>query len=382
MSTTPPAPPTVEDAPGIPGARLEARPYLAIPGWDRDDHGEAYRVFLRTCSRALQGAADLRPGLAMPPVLAAACKAALAAGPLDGASARAYFERWFQPYAVTLPDGGDGFLTGYYEPEIPGALSPDAGHPVPVLGRPADLVTVGPGMAAGDLPAGLAAARRTDAGLAPYPDRAAIWDGALAGQGLELLWLPDKVELFLAQVQGSARVRLPDGSVTRLVYAGRNGQPYTSIGKVIVAEGHMTLEEMTLGKLKAWLRDHPAEAERIMRLNRSYIFFAIGEGLDPEQGPIGAASVPLTPLRSIAVDRTLWPYGLPVWIDADLPLDGEGSSRPLARLMIAQDTGSAILGPARADLFMGSGDAAGDLAGLIRHPGRFTVLWPRREPMP
>jgi membrane-bound lytic murein transglycosylase A len=387
MTTPAAAPPsqaenTPPGTPSIPGARLEARPYQDIPGWDRDDHATSYRVFLRTCARIATESPELRPARASPPQLARACRAALAAGSLDGIAARAFFERWFEPLSIDPEGGGAGFLTGYYEPEIPGALAPDPGHPVPVLGRAADLVSLTPGMAKGDLPPGLSAARQTGAGLEPYPDRAAIWDGALDGRGLEIAWLPDRVELFMAQVQGSARVRLPDGPTLRLVYAGRNGLPYTSIGKVIVAEGHMALEEMTLAKLKAWLRAHPVDAERIMRMNRSYIFFARGEGLDPAEGPIGAASVPLTPLRSIAVDRTLWSYGLPFWIAADLPLAGEGSSEPLARLMIAQDTGSAILGPARADLFMGSGDEAGDLAGLIRHPGRFTVLWPRPEPLP
>jgi membrane-bound lytic murein transglycosylase A len=159
-----------------------------------------------------------------------------------------------------------------------------------------------------------------------------------------------------------------------MVYAGRNGHPYASIGRIIVSEGRMTLEEMSLERLKAWLRQNPAEARRIMRMNRSYVFFAIGQGMDPAAGPIGAASVPLTPGRSIAVDRGLWSYGLPFWIDADLT---SAAGSPWSRLMIAQDTGSAILGPARADIFFGSGAEAGTQAGLVRHPGRFVVLEPR-----
>ena len=346
-----------------------------VPGWATDDHAAAFAVFQLTCPGVVSGDPVLRPGLPPGRALVAACRAALMTGPLSGAAARAFFETRFRPFAVS-PPAGEGFLTGYYEPEIEGSLTPSAAFPVPVLGRPADLETLAPGETRPGLDPALAAARRTSEGLAPFPDRAAIMDGALAGQGLEIAWLRDEVDLFYAQVQGSARLRLPDGTMTRLVYAGRNGQPYTSIGRVVVAEGHMTMEAMSLERLQAWLRANPAEARRVMRLNRSYIFFAVRQDLDPAKGPVGAASVPLVPLRSIAVDRTLWPYGTPFVIAADLP-EPAGGTRPFAALTIAQDTGSAILGPARADIFFGSGAAAGTRAGLVRHPGRFVVLLAR-----
>ncbi len=366
-----------------PGASLAAIAFADIPGWAHDDHAAAYRTFLATCRRLASDGADLRPGKAPPESLVALCREALAAGERDAAQARVFFEERFVPLRITpANETGRGFLTGYYEPEMEGSLTPAPDFPVPALGRPDDLVTFRQGETPAPLDPALAAARRTASGLEPYADRGAIDDGALAGRGLELLYVRDRVELFMAQVQGSARVRLADGRVLRLVYTGRNGLPYTSIGKVIVSEGHMDLETMTLAKLKDWLRANPADAQRIMRLNRSYIFFAIGEGLDPAAGPIGAASVPLTPLRSIAVDRSLWPYGLPFWISATLPLGPDGSAQSFGQLMIAQDTGSAILGPARADLFLGSGAEAGAKAGLIRHPGEFTVLWPRGTARP
>jgi len=356
-------------------ASLSPLAWADVPGWATDDHATAFAVFQLTCPGVVSGDPVLRPGLLPGRALVAACRAALMSGPLAGAAARGFFETRFRPFTIA-PPAGEGFLTGYYEPEIEGSLAPSDGFPVPVLGRPADLETLAPGEMRPGLDPALAAARRTPKGYGPFPDRAAIMDGALAGQGLEIAWLRDEVDLFYAQVQGSARLRLPDGTVTRLVYAGRNGQPYTSIGRVVVAEGHMTMEAMSLERLQAWLRANPAEARRVMRLNRSYIFFAVRHDLDPAKGPVGAASVPLVPLRSIAVDRTLWPYGTPFVIAADLP-EPAGGTRPFAALTIAQDTGSAILGPARADIFFGSGAAAGTRAGLVRHPGRFVVLLAR-----
>ncbi|MCP8938646.1 MltA domain-containing protein [Alsobacter sp. SYSU M60028] len=357
--------------PGPGGSRLEPVAFEALRGWALDDHEAALAAFLRTCPGLVADAPALRPGLPTPEALRAVCRRALA-GP---GPARAFFEREFQAFRI-VPDEGRGFLTGYYEPEMEARTGPSPEFPVPVLGRPDDLVTFPPGETPPGLDPSLAAARRTQAGLEPFPDRAAIQDGALAGRGLALFYVRDEVELFLAQVQGSARVRLADGRVERLVYAGRNGHPYTSIGRVIVAEGHMALEDMTLDRLKAWLRAHPAEARRIMRLNRSYIFFARGEGMDPAHGPIGAASAPLSPLRSIAVDRNLWPYGLPFFVSVALPVT-LGVTEPFQALAIAQDTGSAILGPARADLFIGSGEAAGARAGLVRQAMDLTVLLPR-----
>ena len=187
----------------------------------------------------------------------------------------------------------------------------------------------------------------------------------------------DPVDRFVLQVQGSGRIRLPDGRVTRLVYAGRNGHPYTSLGRVLSEREAIPPAQMTMDRLIARLKADAGFARDLIRLNRSFVFFARRDDLPPDSGPIGGAGLPLTPLRSIAIDRTVWPYGLPVWIDATLP-DGDGGMERLARLMIAQDTGSAILGPARLDLFVGSGADAGHRAGLIRHPVDFTVLWPRK----
>ncbi len=364
------------NAPLPEGTRTRPLEWSAVPGWADDDHNQAFATFLATCPAGIPA---LRAGQPRPAVLQQVCDLALseaAAWQADAGKARLFFESRFTPVEI-IPARGAGFLTGYYEPELEAARQRRDTFPEPVLARPVDLVTVPQGgTAPPPLDPALQAWRQTAAGHEPYPDRKAIWDGALSGRGLEIAWLRDKPELFITQVQGSARLRWVEGGVGRLRYAGRNGHAYTSIGRRLVERGIMTLESMTLARLMGWLRDNPAEARALMDENRSYIFFQLDENLSPEEGPIGGAGIPLTPGRSLAVDRSIWPYGLPVFIDVS-PLVPSGGRERLSRLMIAQDTGSAIVGPARADYFVGSGAAAGDRAGLFRDPMRFIVLVPR-----
>jgi membrane-bound lytic murein transglycosylase A len=214
----------------------------------------------------------------------------------------------------------------------------------------------------------------------PYHDRAAIEDGALAGRGLELIWLADPFEAFLVQVQGSARLRLPDGTLARVAYAGRNGHPYTSIGRVLVERGILTREEVDLPRIRAVFAGDPALAREVMRRNRSFVFFRLLGDHDPSLGPIGAQGLPLTPGRSIAIDRTVHSYGLPFFVLGEHP--GPAGATPVRRLVIAQDTGTAIVGPGRIDWFAGWGDEAERLAGLLRHPVELFVLRPRMEALP
>jgi membrane-bound lytic murein transglycosylase A len=218
--------------------------------------------------------------------------------------------------------------------------------------------------------------------VAPYPDRAAIEAGAIERHSAAIVWLRDQVEVFLAQVQGSARVRLADGGLLRLAYAGRNGHPYTSIGRILIDTGEIAEADLSLATLKQWVRargQNPGDAgAALMHRNKSYVFFSLRQECEPANGPIGGQGISLTALRSVAVDRAIWTYGLPFWIDADLPWRGSCPS-PFRRLMIAQDTGSAITGPARADIFFGSGDDAGARAGDIRHAGDVVVLLPAEE---
>jgi membrane-bound lytic murein transglycosylase A len=359
------------------GARLEPVALSTLPGWRDDDHAAALATFLRSC--AVIGAAEsgVRPALAASRALAAVCRAALTHPPRGSAEARRFFEEHFNAFRV-VPKDGAGFLTGYFEPEYSGRLTQDAVYSAPILARPDDLVTLQPGERIAGLDPELSAARRTASGLEPYPDRAAIEDGTLGASAKALAWL-DPIDAYFAHVQGSVRVRLKNGQVRRFAYAGRNGRPYRSLGKMVVEETGLPPAQLTAPQLIAWLRANPADARRLMRENPSYIFFRPASELDPAEGPLGGSSVQLVPGRSIAIDRTLWPYGLPFWIDATLPGPGNKDEH-FRRLTIAQDTGSAIRGPARADIFVGMGPAAGERAGLFRHAGSFVVLLPKEAP--
>jgi membrane-bound lytic murein transglycosylase A len=357
------------------GARAAEITPADIPGWAQDDHGAAFAIFARGC----EAEPPLRQAVATPPALKAACVRAAdlaQAGPVSAADARRFFEARFSFWRIRPAEAEQGFMTGYFEPEFEGSLVRGEAFPTPLYGRPADLVTR---LSDDDWPGfdkALSAARRIHDRLEPFPDRTAIETGALDGQNLEILWLRDPVDRFVLQVQGSGRIRLPDGTTTRLVYAGRNGHPYTSLGRVLSQRESIPPEQMTMDRLVARLKADAGFARELIRQNRSFVFFARRDDIPPELGPIGGAGLALTPLRSLAIDRTIWPYGLPAWIDATLP-DGKGGAGHLARLMVAQDTGSAILGPARVDLFVGSGPEAGHRAGLVRHGFDFTVLWPR-----
>lgn len=358
-----------------PGGAQQAVP-VAGDGWPA-----AFGAFHRTARAVAEGPASLRPALPPGHGLGAAFAAARAQGPgLSAAQAQDFFTRHFEPQVVSA---GDAFFTGYYEPIVAGALTRSAAFCAPLLARPADLVSFAPDDSRPDWARDLAAARIGPGGaLSPYPARPAIEAAAENGAFEPLVWLRDWVEVFLIHVQGSARVRLPDGRRLRLTYAGRNGHSYTSIGRILAESGAIAPEAMSLDRLKAWLRDSgQAEGQpgrALMARNASYIFFEATPDTD-EAGPIGGAGVPLAALTSIAVDRTRWCYGLPFIIDALLPWAGPDAT-PFRRVTIAQDTGSAIVGPARVDLFLGSGPEAGRLAGGIRHRGSLSVLLPRGAP--
>ncbi len=363
---------------------LEPVGFADLAGFAQDDCLAAFRTFLRSAKALAEGLAPTRPAIAASPALIALAHEALRAEITQVEAARQFFERGFRPFRVRADDSGQpGFLTGYYEPSLRGSLTPSAEFSGPVLARPDDLVTVAATTAPSSLNPALSSAQRLPGGaLRPYPERAAIEAEIAAGARAPILWLRDAIEVFMAQVQGSARVELPDGRVMRLAYDGRNGQPYTSIGRLLIESGEIAEREMSLDRLKSWLRANglaPGERARdLMQRNRSYVFFKIETAFDPADGPTGGSGVGLTAHRSIAVDRQIWAYGTPFWLEADLPWRG-AERGPLRALTIAQDTGSAILGAARADLYFGSGDEAGRRAGDIRHACDFTVLLPAGE---
>jgi membrane-bound lytic murein transglycosylase A len=364
-----------EPTAGFSDVRLEPVPFGALAAWNDDDHGAAFMAFRRSCEAIVSDMPALRPASSAKPDLRAICHAALAMPAPDRAGARRFFETHFDPFHV-VPAAGRGFLTGYFEPEYDGSLIQTDVFTTPLLARPDDLVTVRQGETPPGLDPGLQAARHTDGGFEAYPDRASIEDGAMGARAKPIVFLRDPVEAFVIHVQGSARIRLADGRMVRVAYAGRNGHPYASIGRILIERGHIPLDGMSLEALMTWLRSNPDEGRSIMRQNRSYIFFRLADELDPAEGPIGGAGVPLTPGRSLAVDRTVWSYGLPFWLEGELPL-ARDASEPLRRLMVAQDTGTAIVGAARGDFFFGTGRDAGTRAGLLRHPARFVVFLPK-----
>ncbi len=361
-SPPPPGPPLPPAIVGADGVRLDPERFSRLEGWADDRHAEALAAFLVSCDRwrAVPAGKTVR-GLGATVRVGTwhrVCTAAAAVPPGDDGRARAFFEDQFQAFRVSRAGAADGLFTGYYEPELRGSAWPDRTYSVPLYRRPPDLVT------------GPETGRRVGRRIVPYYDRAAIVGGALKGRRLELVWVDDPVDAFFLQIQGSGRVVLPNGRVVRLGYAAQNGHDYFPIGRALVDRGDMTFETVSMPAIRAWLERNPEKADAVMNLNRSYVFFRVIDGA----GPIGAEGVPLTPGRSLAVDDDHWPYGVPVWLDADDPLDEDARVR---RLMVAQDTGGAIRGVVRGDVFWGHGPDAERRAGVMRSRGGLWILLPR-----
>jgi membrane-bound lytic murein transglycosylase A len=358
-----------------PKASIVARDYAALPGWHQDDHGAAFRALRRSAAIAASRPPRSRgiDGEALAAVLARV-RALPADLPAD--RARAFFEAELAPFEI-VSRSGPAFFTGYYEPIVAGSRVATDRFKEPLYRVPADLVELDPARPPPGVDADLRFARKTGSGLVPYYDRAEIQAGALAGRGLELAYLADPVDAFFIHVQGAARIALCDGSTMRVTYAAKSGQAYTAIGRVLVATGALEPGKATMRGIRAWLAANPERAATAMAQNRSFIFFREAPVDDADLGPVAAAKVPLTPGRSLAVDRLLHTFHTPVWIDTALA-DGT----PFRRLTVAQDTGSAIVGPARGDIFLGSGEHAGEIAGGMASQGRFVVLAPRRGPPP
>jgi membrane-bound lytic murein transglycosylase A len=301
-----------------------------LDGWYEDDHRAALGVFRDTCT--------LLKGAEWGPL----CKLAADAG--DSADeARSFFEMLFRPVLIGEPPA---LFTGYYEPELDGSLHRTGTYRYPIYRRPPELRD----------------------GV-QFLSRAQIDAGALAGRGLEIAWLDDPVEVYFLQIQGSGRIRLPDGKVVRVGYAGRNGHSYRSIGQELIRRGTHSMAQLSAQAIKRWVRANPAAGAQLLNTNPSYVFFRKLKDLPPEKGPIGAMGRSITGMRSIAVDPAFYPLGAPVWVEKD-------GAAPLRRLMVAQDTGGAIKGAQRADVFFGTGRQAGEDAGTVKDRGRMLVLLP------
>jgi membrane-bound lytic murein transglycosylase A len=362
----------------IPDTQLEPVTWASLDGWAGDDHAAAFATFMTSCRPFL---ANKQPRDSRPVynALWRVCRRAAAHKPKSDPQARRFFEDHFRPVRISKLGETTGLITGYFEPIVDGSRFPSPEFPVPLYRRPRDLLVNGKPPPRGSFP-NRATVTRLNAGngTEPYYDRLAIEDGALDGQHLEICWVKDPFEAMSIQIQGSARIRLEDGTMLRLNYDGHNGFGYTAVGRILIERNLVSREEMSMDRISRWMRANPDLAKEVRGTNRSFVFFRI-TGLNTLTEPVGAQGVPLVPGRSIAVDRT-HVYGTPFFIEAELPTGGARPTK-FRRLMVSQDTGSAIQGPARADLYWGAGPDAGKVAGGFRHQGKFVMLLPRELDM-
>lgn len=366
---------------GIQAVILSPVAFPDLPGWAEDDHLAAFKAFVASCKPVLDAARSGSKAGATPAPkgLLDTCQLALATvksgKPMTRAAARTFFETYFQPNSVEQSAGGQGLLTGYYEPLIKGSRAATAEFQTPVYKRPPDLVNVVAESERGAKSSQFTHMRKTAAGLVPYLTRAEIEQGALKDQNLELLYFKDPVDVFFMQIQGSGRIELPDGEKIRITYDGKNGYPYTSIGKHLIQAGTFAPESMSLKALSSWLKKDRKRAEPVMWENKSYVFFRELKGEEAE-GAMGVLGIPLQPGRSLAVDTAFHPIGLPIYVSAPGLTHANAKAAPFQRLMISHDVGSAIKGAERGDIFFGSGDSAAKVAGVTKHPGHFVVFVP------
>jgi membrane-bound lytic murein transglycosylase A len=361
----------------INGSQYAPLAWADIAGWRADDHLQAYKAFRISCAPiAGQRTPPVDPK-ALGTSLREPCRAAKALDIADDAKARAFFEEYFLPLRISRLGEDAGFVTGYYEPIIDGSRTQTEVYNVPVYRRPSNLFVRGFKQEAASLPnKGQVFRKIGRRKLVPYYDRAEIEDGAVAGRGLEICWLKDQTDLLFTQIQGSARIHLEDGSTIRINYDAHNGYPYMAVGRILIDRGIIPKEQMSMQKIREWMDQNPDGAKELRRQNRSYVFFH-EVALSDKDEAVGAQGVPLTPGRSIAVDKSLHVYGTPFFIEGELPIESELSKTPFRRLMVAQDTGSAITGPARADIYYGAGPDAGRVAGRFRQNMRFVMLVPK-----
>jgi len=352
-------------APTAPPRIGDAISWQALPDWDQDNHAEAWPAFLQSC-RVLPK---------KHPEMQSVCEAARLLPTPDDQQARAFFEQWFEPHPVLAGnDNPDGLITGYYEPLLFGSFSKTDRYKYPLYKQPDDLLVVKLDELFPELKGKRVRGRLQGNKVVPYFDRAGIELENSPLQGHELLWVDDPVDAFFLQVQGSGRVQLPDGKIIGVGYANQNGHPYRSIGNKLIQIGAFDKSEVSLFTIKQWLADHPDRASEVLNSNPSYVFFSLRDNV--ETGPSGSLGVPLTPRRSIAIDRTRLPIGMPMWLSTSLPGD---NYRAFNQLVMAQDTGGAIRGQVRADLFFGTGERAEKLAGGMKQKGRLYVLLPKTQ---
>jgi membrane-bound lytic murein transglycosylase A len=358
-------------APDAPvSARFDAVSWKRLPGWRSDDVLAAWPAIISSCS-VLQSRPEWQTF----------CSAVVAASPGDADFVRGFLERELTPYRIVRLTGrkreSRGLVTGYYEPLLRGSRERNDRFATPLYRRPADLLIVDLASVIPELKGKRVRGRIEGNKVVPYYSRAGTREApALAGH--EVVWIDDPLDAFLLEVQGSGRVQLTTGETIRLQYEDQNGHPYRSIGKYLADQGAMPLDQVNMPAIRAWLTANPHRLHEVLDSNPSVVFFREAPLDDPSVGPKGAQAVPLTAGRSIAVDAKFVPLGAPVFLSTTQP----SSDLPLQRLVVAQDTGGAIRGPVRADLFFGFGAEAGAQAGMMKQDGEMWLLWPKDFPPP
>lgn len=347
--------------------QLKAVSFASLPGWGNDDLLAFAPAFQKSCARIAKK--DSNQNVSALPQAGTYKDWQIAcvdfAQHQGSAGMKSFFESHFTPYQVTAGTDPKGLFTGYYEAALNGSKTKHGKYNIPLYTRPADLIMVDLGNFREELKGQRIAGRVIDGNLKPYETREQIVNGAWPHKDKVLVWVDDAVDAFFVQVQGSGIIQMDDGSIMRIGYAGQNGHPYYAIGRELVARGVMPKEEVSMQSIRAWLEANPTQADELMNTNKSYVFFSETK----EEGPKGGEGVALTPERSLAIDHSLLPYGIPVWLATEQPA--------MNKLMMAQDTGGAIIGAVRGDVFWGYGSRAEEMAGLMKSPGQYWVLLPK-----
>ena len=361
---------------------LKTASYEQLDGWSSASLSTAFAAFKISCSAISQRApVDAMGGNAAYGIVADwkdACDVALKSNAISETDARAFFVRWFSPVQVLNGEDEVGLFTGYYEPELQGSRQRTPEYNVPLYRRPSDLVEAELGQFRPSLKGERVAGRVVNERLVPYAPRKEIVAAGLGSASSPLVYVNDRAAAFFLQIQGSGRIKLTSGDTVRAAYDGQNGHPYTAIGRVLVDRGEVPKSELSMQRIRTWMDDNPDKAEALMNENASYVFFKELPVGDPSKGADGAQGVPLTASGSIAVDLKFHALGSPMWIEARAPgADEQEPDVMLRRLFVAQDTGGAIRGPVRGDVYWGVGRDAESIAGRMAHKGRMFILLPK-----
>lgn len=360
---------------------LSVTTFAALPGWAAADVRPAFGAFVASCKRLVaRDDGDAFGGVAAYGAVREwrpACSAAVHGGSQSEAASRQFFETWFAPAQAANRREAVGLFTGYYEPELLGSRKSKGRFRTPLYTRPNDLVSVDLGVFRPTLKGERIAGRVDGVKLVPYATRADIVAQGLKGRSKIVVYVDDPVGAFFLQIQGSGRVRFKDGKVVRVAYDGQNGHKYTAVGRILVDRGEIAREQLSMQSIRAWLGANPTKARELMNENASFVFFKELPIADARLGADGAQGVALTPEASLAVDLRFHGLGAPMWIDANAPSEDGKTAAPFQRLVVAQDTGGAIRGPVRGDVYWGAGAKAEAVAGHMAHKGKLYVLLPK-----